>query len=245
MASLEKIRMTKTKQREILRQIMKNIFAPRVQEIRRVREAFVDRVQRRHDPKFFELYSDESIRPYLDYSTASTLVVRPPFNSRGKAITLTEDQQYYTGYTVRTPSFFNDMKDCLNDIGIHAHDPESGSSYDRPQAISTMAHNSGSIELTQAECKEYWAFREEDTKVQKAFDTLKTTLQTALAAARYIKDFYADYPQFSHLSDEPAEIFPDAPLPAPTASTLVNMVEGMGLHIPSPLETKEARDGSE
>lgn len=245
MAQAKKVLMTKTKQREILRSILIAVFGPRLKAEKEKRREWAEKLARKEDPKFFELYADETIRPYLDYNTCQTILVRPYRNHRGKEIVLEKGQERPTSYTLRTPSFFNNSKGCSEDIGLHAFYDDSGSSWNKPQSITLLKHSKDVVTLNDAEAAEYWAFREEDNRIQKDFDTLKSTLKTALAAARYIKDFYADYPQFSHLSDEPAEIFPDAPLPVPTASTLVNMVEGMGLHIPSPLETKEARDGSE
>lgn len=245
MAQAKKVLMTKTKQREILRSILIAVFGPRLKAEKEKRREWAEKLARKEDPKFFELYADETIRPYLDYNTSQTVLVRPYVNRRCKEIKLEDHQERPTAYTLRTPSFFNNSKGCSEDIGLHAFYDDSGSSWNKPQSITIMKHSKEAIRLTDAEAAEYWGFRDKDNKIQKDFDTLKSTLKTALAAARYIKDFYADYPQFSHLSDEPAEIFPDAPLPVPTASTLVNMVEGMGLHIPSPLETKETRDGSE
>lgn len=246
MAQAKKVIMTKTKQREILRCILIAVFGPRLKAEKERRVAWAEKLARKEDPKFFELYDDETVRPYLDYSTSRDVLVRPYRNRRGKEIVLDRDQKRPSSYTLRTPSFYNNSKGCSDDIGLHAFYDEQNSSYNnRPANVYALKHSKEVITLNDAEAAEYWAFREEDNRIQKDFDTLKSTLKTALAATRYIKDFYVDYPQFSHLSDEPAEVFPDAPLPVPTASTLVNMVEGMGLHIPSPLETKEARDGSE
>ena len=245
MAQAKKVLMTKTKQREILRSILIAVFGPRLKAEKERRIEWAEKLARKEDPKFFELYADESVRPYLDYNTSQTILVRPHLNRRGKEIAVDKGEKP-ASYTLRTPSFYNNTKNCSSDIGLHAFYDEKNSLYnDRPASVYVMKHSKDVVELNDAESAEYWAFREEDNKFQKDFDTLKSTLKTALAAARYIKDFYADYPQFSHLSDEPAEVFPDAPLPVPTASTLVNMVEGMGLHIPSPLEVREARDGSE
>lgn len=245
MAQAKKVLMTKTKQREILRSILIAVFGPRLKAEKERRIEWAEKLARKEDPKFFELYADESVRPYLDYSTSQTILVRPHLNRRGKEIAVDKGEKP-SSYTLRTPSFYNNTKNCSSDIGLHAFYDERNSAYsDRPATVYVMKHSKDVVELNDAESAEYWAFREEDNRIQKDFDTLKSTLKTALAAARYIKDFYVDYPQFSHLSDEPAEVFPDAPLPVPTASTLVNMVEGMGLHIPSPLEVKEARDGSE
>lgn len=246
MAQAKKVIMTKTKQREILRTILIAIFGPRLKAEKERRAEWAEKLARKEDPKFFELYADETVRPYLDYSTSREVSVRPYRNRRGKEIVLEKDQKRPSSFTLRTPSFYNNTKNCSSDIGLHAFYDEKNSAYnDRPATVYVMKHSKDVVELNDAESAEYWAFREEDNRIQKDFDTLKSTLKTALAAARYIKDFYTDYPQFSHLSDEPAEVFPDAPLPVPTASTLVNLVEGMGLHIPSPLEVKEARDGSE
>lgn len=245
MAQAKKVIMTKTKQREILRSILIAVFGPRLKAEKERRIEWAEKLARKEDPKFFELYADESARPYLDYNTSQTILVRPHLNRRGKEIAVGKGEKP-SSYTLRTPSFYNNTKNCSSDIGLHAFYDEHNSSYnDRPATVYVMKHSKDVVELNDAESAEYWAFREEDNRIQKDFDTLKSTLKTALAAARYIKDFYTDYPQFSHLSDEPAEVFPDAPLPVPTASTLVNLVEGMGLHIPSPLEVKEARDGSE
>ncbi|HCJ8610287.1 TPA: hypothetical protein NV728_001951 [Escherichia coli] len=245
MAQAKKVLMTKTKQREILRSILIAVFGPRLKAEKERRIEWAEKLARKEDPKFFELYADESVRPYLSYNTSQTILVRPHLNRRGKEIAVDKGEKP-SSYTLRTPSFYNNTKNCSSDIGLHAFYDEKNSLYnDRPASVYVMKHSKDVVELNDAESAEYWAFREEDNRIQKDFDTLKSTLKTALAAARYIKDFYADYPQFSHLSDEPAEVFPDAPLPVPTASTLVNMVEGMGLHIPSPLEVKEARDGSE
>ncbi len=245
MAQAKKVLMTKTKQREILRSILIAVFGPRLKAEKERRIEWAEKLARKEDPKFFELYADESVRPYLGYNTSQTILVRPRLNRRGKEIAVDKGEKP-SSYTLCTPSFYNNTKNCSSDIGLHAFYDEKNSLYnDRPASVYVTKHSKDVVELNDAESAEYWAFREEDNKFQKDFDTLKSTLKTALAAARYIKDFYADYPQFSHLSDEPAEVFPDAPLPVPTASTLVNMVEGMGLHIPSPLEVKEARDGSE
>lgn len=245
MAQAKKVIMTKTKQREILRSILIAVFGPRLKAEKERRIEWAEKLARKEDPKFFELYADESARPYLDYNTSQTILVRPHLNRRGKEIAVDKGEKP-SSYTLRTPSFYNNTKNCSSDIGLHAFYDEKNSAYnDRPATVYVMKHSKDVVELNDAESAEYWAFREEDNRIQKDFDTLKSTLKTALAAARYIKDFYTDYPQFSHLSDEPAEVFPDAPLPVPTASTLVNLVEGMGLHIPSPLEVKEARDGSE
>lgn len=246
MAQAKKVLMTKTKQREILRSILVAVFGPRLKAEKERRVAWADKLARKEDPKFFELHADETVRPYLEYNTSQSVLVRPHHNRRGKEIPLAKDQDKLPCYTLRSPSFYNANKGCSDDIGLHAFYDESSKYWNaKPQQVYTLRHSKDVISLTEAEAAEYWAFREEDNRLQKDFDTLASTLKTALAAARYIKDFYVDYPQFSHLSDEPAEVFPDAPLPVPTASTLVNMVEGMGLHIPSPLETAEARDGSE
>lgn len=245
MAQAKKVVMTITKRREILRTILIAIFGPRLKAEKERRAEWADKLARKEDPKFFELYDDKAIRPYLEYDSSRSVLVRPYQNRRGKEIALEKDQKHPSSYTLRTPSFYNNSKGCSSDIGLHAFYDERNSAYnDRPANVYALKHSKEVIELNEAEAAEYWAFREEDNQFQKDFDTLKGTLKTALAAARYIKDFYADYPQFSHLSDEPAEVFPDAPLPVPTASTLVNMVEGMGLHIPSPLETAEAKDAS-
>lgn len=245
MAQAKKVIMTKTKQREILRSILTAVFAPRLKAEKEKRREWAEKLARKEDPKFFELYADETVRPYLDYSTSRTVSVRPLQNRRGKEIKVAEDDTPRS-FTLRTPSLYNNVKNCSSDIGLHAfYDDSSTSHNSRPATVYVMKFSQETITLTESEAAEYWAFREADNRIQKDFDTLKGTLKTALAATRYIKDFYADYPQFSHLSDEPAEITPDAPLPVPTASTLVNMVENMGLHIPSPLETREARDGSE
>ena len=244
MAQAKKVLMTKTKQREILRSILIAVFGPRLKAEKERRIEWAEKLARKEDPKFFELYADESVRPYLDYNTSQTILVRPHLNRRGKEIAVDKGEKP-ASYTLRTPSFYNNTKNCSEDIGLNAFYNDGDYRGPLPAVVYVMKHSKDVIDLNDAEAAEYWAFREEDNKFQKDFDTLKSTLKTALAAARYIKDFYADYPQFSHLSDEPAEVFPDAPLPVPTASTLVNMVEGMGLHIPSPLEVKEARDGSE
>lgn len=245
MAQAKKVVMTITKRREILRTILIAIFGPRLASEKARRAEWAEKLARKEDPKFFELYADETIRPYLDYSSTRDVSVRPYQTRRGKDVQLDKNQEKPSSYTLRTPSFYNNSKGCSDDIGLNAFYDEHNSNWNsRPATVYALKHSKEVIELNEAEAAEYWAFREEDNQFQKDFDTLKGTLKTALAAARYIKDFYADYPQFSHLSDEPAEVFPDAPLPVPTASTLVNMVESMGLHIPSPLETAEARDGS-
>lgn len=245
MAQAKKVIMTKTKQREILRSILIAVFGPRLKAEKERRIEWAEKLARKEDPKFFELYADEAVRPYLDYNTAQTILVRPYRNRRGKEIVLDKGQERPTSYVLRTPSFYNNSKGCSEDIGLHAFYDDSDYRGSLPATVYLLKHSKDVVTLNDAEAAEYWAFREEENRIQKDFDTLKSTLKTALAAARYIKDFYADYPQFSHLCDEPAEVFPDAPLPVPTASTLVNMVEGMGLHIPSPLEAQEARDGSE
>lgn len=245
MAQTIKVTMTKAKRREILRNIMKALFAPRLAAEKKRRTEWAEKLALKEDPKFFELYADTTVRPYLNYSTSRTVGIRPFKNRRGKEIKLEEGHELPTAYNLLTPSFFNDSKGCSNDIGLRAFYDDSVHSYDRPSTVCILKNSQRSVALTDEESAEYWAFRDEDNRIQKDFDTLSSTLKTALAAARYIKNFYDEYPQFSHLSGEPVEVTPDAPLPVPTAGTLLDMISGMGLNIPSPLETKEAKDGSD
>ena len=204
MAQAKKVIMTKTKQREILRTILISLFGPRLKAEKERRTEWAEKLARKEDPKFFELYADESVRPYLEYSTSRDVLVRPYQNRRGKEIKLEANQERPSSYTLRTPSFYNNSKGCSDDIGLNAFYDEKNSSYNsRPATVHVLKHSKEVIRLNEAEAAEYWAFREEDNVFQKDFDTLKSTLKTALAATRYIKDFYADYPQFSHLSDAP------------------------------------------
>ena len=244
MTTPKKIVMGKVKQREILRNILIAIFGPRLKEEKERRMAWADKLARKEDPKFFELYADEVVRPYLEYSSSRDVTVRPAVNRRGKPITLPQHQEKHTSYTLRTPSFFNNTKGCCDSIGLHSYYDDTVYNHNRPSSVYVLKHSKEVINLTDAEAAEYWAFREVENVMQKDFDSLKSLIQTALAATRFIKDFYEQYPQFSHLAGEPAEFIPDAPLPVPTANSLMNAVEGMGLHIPSPLETQEAKDGS-
>lgn len=243
--AIEKVRMTKTKQRRILRNIMVAIFKPVLEEEKRQRKEWAAGLARRSDPKFFELYADEKVRPYLEYSTSREICIRPILNRRGRGLALEQGRDKFPSYDLRTPSLYNDPVGCINDIGIRAFYDDSVYSNNRPDYVYVMKHSKATINLMDSESLQYWAFRERDNVIQKDFDSLKGMLKTALAASRYVGDFHTEYPQFSHITGEAAEVASQAPLPVPTAGTLIDAINNMGLHVPSPLETEKAKDGSD
>lgn len=193
MAKRSSIRLSNEKRHEVVNRTMEKLFGKRVKELDERLVKLADAAIARTDPRFIELISDVSLRPYLSYSTSTSVYVsvHRDFNSdkplaNPRSIVLRTVNFRYISSSSEYCKIEIGMSDGLCLSEYHGNSDQMRTTW-RTAGAPTIA-------LTDAEIDELTEIFRLQMVLRDDFNSVLETLKSAVIASKYVHQMCADFP---------------------------------------------------